>query len=100
MLKGRTRTHPFVLAAAVALLAVAAPADSLAQTSSEPRSIVVTGTGTATAPNDTAVLEFAVTARGRTASGALGNNSKRLAAVIDAIVASGVAREDVQTSNV
>lgn len=101
MFKGRTRNHPLVLAAAiVASLAVAAPATASAQTTSEPRSIVVTGTGTARGANDTALLEFEVTARGRTASGALGNNSKRLAAVIEAIVAAGAAREDVQTSNV
>jgi uncharacterized protein YggE len=101
LLKGRTRNHPLVLAAAiVASLTVAAPATAPAQTTSEPRSIVVTGVGTARGPNDTAVLDFEVNARGRTATGALANNSKRLAAVIGALLANGVAREDIQTSNV
>ncbi|HEX8066103.1 MAG TPA: SIMPL domain-containing protein [Thermoleophilaceae bacterium] len=99
MLAGRTRIH--LAAAAVAILgAIAAPASAVAQSSAEPRSIVVVGTAVAQAPNDTAALDFRVEARSRTASGALANNAVRLQRVIDAIVGLGVARADVQTSNV
>ena len=82
------------LALALPLALAAAPAypDEL------PRQITVTGSAEAEAVPDLATITAGVETRADTAADALARNSEAMAAVLAAIEAAGVARRDVQTS--
>jgi uncharacterized protein YggE len=97
LLAGRTRTHR-VVAAAIAVLAVAAPPALAADPA--PRSITVVGESTVSAPNDTSSLTFRVETTSRTAAGALNKTSARAQRVIDAVKAAGIPAADIQTESV
>ena len=85
------------MAAAIAVLAVAAPPALAADTT---RTVSVFGDATAKARNDTAVLHFKVATRARKAATALDRNSARTRRMLAAIKAEGVAPDDIQTEQV
>jgi uncharacterized protein YggE len=80
------------LALALALAAAPAYSDEL------PRQITVTGSAEAEAVPDLATITAGVETRADTAAEALARNSEAMSAVLAAIEAGGVARRDVQTS--
>jgi uncharacterized protein YggE len=82
------------LLALTLFLAVLAP-PAHAQTSE--RTLTVLGTGSATAPNDTARVTFRVVRLDRDPAVALNATSKRTRRVIAAVLASGIAGEDIVT---
>ena len=86
---------PLALGALVALTALADPA--VAQEDA-PRRIVVTGTGEIRARPDIAVISAGVVVQSETASAALAENSRAMNAVLQQLRTSGLAGEDVQTS--
>ena len=87
---------PLPTAIAVAVLALPAAAHSQSN-GPEQRTIGVTGTATASAPNDIARFSFSVQVQRRTSSGALGASSLRTRRVIRALRAAGIAEADIQT---
>lgn len=62
--------------------------------------ITVTGTGTATVTPDGATMSFGAVSQARTAADALAANSRVVARVIDALRGAGIAKKDLQTSEV
>lgn len=64
----------------------------------EARTIRVSGTGEYSVQPDLATLQFAVETTGTTAQEAASANAERMERVIEALVAAGVGREDIQTS--
>jgi uncharacterized protein YggE len=62
------------------------------------RTISVTGTGQAAAPADLLVLRLAVETQAVTASDALTENNKRVAAVLSALKDHGIQKKDIQTT--
>ncbi|HEX6663951.1 MAG TPA: SIMPL domain-containing protein [Gaiellaceae bacterium] len=62
--------------------------------------ITVTGTGTATVTPDGATMSFGTVSQARTAAAALAANSQVVARVIDALRGVGIAKKDLQTSEV
>jgi uncharacterized protein YggE len=62
--------------------------------------ITVTGTGTATVTPDGATMSFGTVSQARTAADALAADSQVVARVIDALRAAGIAKKDLQTSEV
>jgi uncharacterized protein YggE len=62
--------------------------------------ITVTGTGTATVTPDGATMSFGTVSQARTAADALGADSQAVARVIDALRGAGIAKKDLQTSEV
>lgn len=83
---------PYVLAAALALPALPALAESLVP------HISVTGEGRVDAVPDMATVSLGVTTQGATAAEAMTANSAAVQAVLDRLVAAGIAARDVQTS--
>ena len=81
-------------ALALALVLAAAPAYA----DEPPRQITVTGSAEAEAVPDLATITAGVETRAGTAAEALARNSEAMSAVLAAIEAGGVARRDVQTS--
>jgi uncharacterized protein YggE len=86
---------PLALGALVALTALA---DSAVAQEDVPRRIVVTGTGEVRARPDIAVISAGVVVQSETASAALAENSRAMNAVLQQLRTSGLAAEDVQTS--
>jgi uncharacterized protein len=83
---------PYALAAAMAFPAMAALADTpLPQ-------ISVTGEGRVDAVPDMATVGLGVTTQGATAAEAMAANSAAVQAVLDRLVAAGIAARDVQTT--
>jgi uncharacterized protein YggE len=83
------------LGALAVMVLVAAPAAA----DSEPmRRLVVGGTGEASARPDMAVISAGVVVQADTASAALADNTRAMNAVLAQLGASGLAEEDVQTS--
>lgn len=62
--------------------------------------ITVVGTGTATAQPDQAVLDIGVEFPDMDVAAAYGQVNSTLASIVEALVALGVAREDIQTSGI
>jgi uncharacterized protein YggE len=87
---------PLALGALAALTVLVAPA--AAQQEAVPRRIVVTGTGEVRARPDIAVISAGVVVQSGTASAALAENSRAMNAVLQQLRTSGLAAEDVQTS--
>jgi len=88
------------LAAAVAVLAVDRPATAHGSSSPTGRVITVTGTGTASAVPDVASFSFGVQTDGATARAAQAANADRMSAVIAALRRLGIAKADLQTTDV
>ena len=65
-----------------------------------PGGITVTGTGTATVAPDGATMSFGTVSQARTAAEALAADSQVVARVIDALRGAGIAKKDLQTSEV
>ena len=87
----------------IALIATAlfvlAAAPAMAQTAPEMATLTADGTGIVTAAPDTVVITIGVTTRGDSPSVALDANSADMQAVIDSVLAAGVAESDIATSN-
>jgi uncharacterized protein YggE len=64
-----------------------------------PRTITVSGEGYVTANPDLAIASVGVVTQGTTAAEALGENSKRMTALLDLIKSLGIEAKDVQTSD-
>lgn len=85
---------------AAALLAVLAATTSPARADmQEPRSIVVTGKGEASAAPDIATINAGVQTRAATAVEAASSNQAAVAKVMAALADQGVAEKDIQTSD-
>jgi uncharacterized protein YggE len=89
-----------LLAAAVALAGVGRPGAAHGSPAPSGRGITVTGTGTALAVPDEASFSFGVQSSGATARAAQAANAERMAGVIAALKAAGVAARDLQTTDV
>lgn len=76
---------------------MAAPARAQTETSSDQRTITVTGAGSVTAANDTALLSLGVSTTRSSAARALAATSARTRRVLAALAAQGIAAEDIQT---
>lgn len=93
-------------AAAFAIMAtVAVPQGAVAQTAAAESAqhgtmLSVSAEGTSEARPDLATLSLGVTTEGQTAQAALQENSRRMAALTQALRRAGVAERDIQTSNV
>ncbi|WP_135211341.1 SIMPL domain-containing protein [Vitreimonas flagellata] len=93
-------------AAAFAIMAtVAVPQGAVAQTTPAESAqhgtlLSVSAEGTSEARPDLATLNVGVTTEGQTAQAALQENSRRMAALTQALRRAGVAERDIQTSNV
>lgn len=93
-------------AAAFAIMAtVAVPQSAVAQTAPAESAqhgtlLSVSADGTSEARPDLATLNVGVTTEGQTAQAALQENSRRMAALTQALRRAGVAERDIQTSNV
>src|SRR5262249_57121201 len=85
-------------AAAFACLVPSVEAQTLQAQSAPFVGIVVVGEGKVTVAPDYAQIASGVTTRGKTVKEASDANSKTMAAIIQALVDSGVAQNDVQTS--
>ncbi|MCC7362277.1 MAG: SIMPL domain-containing protein [Anaerolineales bacterium] len=99
-----TRTMVGLALAALGLLTAAAcaAAPAAAQTgvpADTPRTISVTGTGTAYGAPDVATVQVGVQTRSENAGQAVNDNSTRVAALIAALKALGIAEKDMQTTN-
>jgi uncharacterized protein len=74
---------------------------AMAQTMAQPeREIVVTGEGRVEVAPDMATVTGGVETQAETAEAALRANAERMQAVIEAVTAAGVAREDLQTNQI
>jgi uncharacterized protein YggE len=95
-----------VVAAATAALALAGPAGATAPPTSEPGApasggegtITVTATGTVRVEPDTALVTLGVQANAPTGAEAMEQVNDSSAALTEALVAAGIAEEDIQTS--
>ncbi len=97
-LKSRNPILP-ALVAVVLLGAGAWPAARAAEgEGARPGRITVTGSGVVEAPPDMALIRLGVVTAGRTAAAALGENSARVAAILEALAAAGIEARDLQTS--
>ncbi len=88
------------LAAVAVLTAAAVVLPAGAQAPDESRGITVTGTHAIPAAPDVAEWSFGVQARGETARGTLRAAAARSRAIVAAVRAAGVARDDIQTQHV
>lgn len=87
------------IAAAASLFACAASPEAAAQnTGDAPRTITVTGQGSALAAPDMAIISIGVQTQGDTAAAALRQNSTEMAATIKKLKSLGIADRDLQTS--
>jgi uncharacterized protein YggE len=97
-----------VLAVLAALAAVAATtltgcdarSNPIATASEDSRQVTVVGTGEVQGTPDTLTINAGMEVVANDAAGALNQTSQRLKAVIDALVGSGIDREDINTSQV
>lgn len=106
----KTRTSPgrmiglLALALAAAALAVTASSGETPATAQEPpetdipRTISVSGVGTANGTPDIAFIEIGVEIRNQDISAAVNEGNSTMQAVVDALIAQGIAEEDIQTS--
>lgn len=83
----------FLLATALTLPAATAIAQE------EPGRLSLTATGEVQVVPDMATVQSGVVTEARTAAEALNANSQRMNAVFEALAEAGIAREDIQTSN-
>ena len=86
---------PLALGALAVLTVLAHPA---AAQDEPPRRLVVAGTGEASARPDVAVISAGVVVQDATASAALAENTRAMNAVLQQLRTSGLAAEDIQTS--
>jgi uncharacterized protein len=89
-----------LLAAVVVFAGIGAPEGARSDTSPASKTISVTGSGTVTTVPNRASFSFGVVSNAKTATAALAANANDMRNVIAAIVAAGVAREDIQTQGV
>ena len=89
-----------LLVAAAALAGVGRPTPAHSASSTETRTITVSGKGTARGVPDTAVFSLGVESSGATARAASAANAEHMRRVIEALVAAGVSRTDLQTQDV
>src|SRR5438477_929001 len=89
-----------LLAAAVAFAGIGAPESARSDTSPAARTISVTGSGTVTTVPNRATFSFGVVSNAKTATAALAANANDMRNVIAALIAAGVARNDIQTQGV
>src|ERR1700759_5198535 len=89
-----------VLLVAAAIAGVAEPHVGRSATPTTGSTITVTGNGTVDSTPDQASFDFGVTTNGSTAAQALGSNSARARAIIDALKKAGIASADIQTTQV
>jgi uncharacterized protein YggE len=89
-----------LLATAVALAGIGRPGAARSAATDNGRTVTVTGSGTARGAPDRAVFSLGVETEGATARLASVANAERMRRVIAALVASGVARADLQTQDV
>jgi uncharacterized protein len=87
--------NPLALGALALVVLTAAPATADDQ---PVRRLVVSGSGEASARPDMAVISAGVVAQADTASAALADNTRAMNAVLEQLRASGLADDDVQTS--
>lgn len=89
------------LLALVSLAGVLQPSGARSAAGDPPAGgITVTGTGTATVTPDGATMSFGTVSQARTAADALAAASQAVARVIDALRSAGIAKKDLQTSEV
>jgi hypothetical protein len=86
-----------ILSAAALAVTDATPAAAQGDTSTQ-RTITVGGEGEASAPPDVAYVTVGVQTQNDSAAAAVAENSRRLAAVLDAMRGRGLASRDLQTS--
>lgn len=94
----RTLGLILILIAALSLVAMPAGAQEASGDQYPANTISVSGSGSAAGAPDIATVEIGVETRNDDVSLAFAENSATMDAVIDALVAAGVAREDVRTS--
>jgi uncharacterized protein YggE len=68
-------------------------------TSSTPKTLQVTGTGTVTANPDQAVISLAVVTQALTATQATNDNAATMTKVLDALIAAGVSKDAIETTS-
>jgi uncharacterized protein len=87
--------------ALVALAGVLRPSGAQSAAGDAPAGgITVTGTGSVTVTPDGGTMSFGTVSQARTAAAALADGSQAVARVIDAVLKAGVARKDLQTSEI
>jgi uncharacterized protein YggE len=98
---------PIRIAAVAALVLVAAalagvgrPEEARSDQGTPPRGITVNASGKVEAAPDRAALQLGVDTQASNAKAALAQNAERIQEVIDALRKAGVARDDLQTSQV
>lgn len=100
----RTRTRLLTLAAAVLTVAGVAACDATSGPtgggSDEVRQVTVVGSGEVQGTPDTLTANVAMEAIAPDVSGAMAQSDERQRAVIDALVGSGIPREDISTTQV
>ena|SRR5919201_857643 len=89
-----------LLGAAVVFAGVGRPGAAHGSPAPGGRGITVTGTGTATAVPNEASFSFGVQSEGATAAAAQAANAERMARVVAALKAAGIAARDLQTADV
>jgi uncharacterized protein len=89
-----------LLLVAAAVAGVAQPTLGRSATTSDTRTITVTGNGSVTTVPDRASFEFGVDTRAKTAQAAMSQNATEASAVIAALKSAGVGSADIQTSQV
>ncbi len=95
------KVAPLAAAALVVMAGIVAAAPIAAQDAPETptRTITVTGLGTASGSPDQAILSLGVELRSEDLGEAVDQVNSTVAAVIEALEASGIAPEDIQTTN-
>jgi hypothetical protein len=88
-----------VLLALALAVGSALPKTALAEDPASPRLISVTGEALLQVKPDMAAITFGVQTQAATAQDAQKDNAGRMTAVINALVAKGIAKDDIQTSN-
>ena len=90
-----------VVAGLVIGFAASAMGDDQGSSTAKPtRTITVTSTATVKATPDEAVVNFGVRSEDPDSAAAFAQNAKDMQAVLDALKAAGIAKEDIQTLNV
>ena len=75
------------------------PVSAASSASTGHATIEVTGTGTATGTPDTLTIQLAISTTADNATSALDNNNSEMKALEDVLTGAGVAKSDLQTSN-
>ena len=94
------RTAQIGIAAIVVLAALPAAAQDMRVAPLDGTVLEVSAEGVSTRVPDVAVIQAGVVTQALTASEALAQNSSRMAAVLAALRASGVAERDLQTASI